>query len=100
MGLVVTILILCTSNYQLTSVDYSVTDQTEGSQEIPSLSIKSFDILNSSAQIQLNHQFVLVREIEAETDEEINVDLKNQIQYHFSRAFQVLFKLIIAPNAP
>jgi len=100
LGLIVSILILCTSNHQFTSQLKSVADQTEESSDIPQLSIKSFDILNSTAHIELDHQFVLVREIVEESDEEIANDFKHQVQSYCIRAFQILFRLIISPNAP
>ncbi|MEQ8547719.1 MAG: hypothetical protein RIC03_07410 [Cyclobacteriaceae bacterium] len=100
LGLIVSILILCTSNHQFTSQEKTAADQGEESSEIPQLGVKSFDILNSSAHIELDHQFVLVREIVEESDEEIARDFKHQVQSHCIRGFQILFRLIISPNAP
>jgi len=96
----VSLLILCTTNFQLSEVEQVAVDNTEDSGNIPELSIKSFDIFNSSTQVALNHQFVLVRELEEESDEEISNDIKHQMLTHCNRAFKVLFRRIISPNAP
>lgn len=72
-------------------------DDEQGHEE----TIKAFEAINSTAQISLNHEYLLLGVLpsfDVEEDEEVSSDQKS-----FSignKALKILFRRIISPNAP
>lgn len=75
-------------------------DQNSDDQQSADVSVKAFDAITSSVQINFNHDFHLINILpDLEDQEEVN-GAEDRIVLPGSKVLQVLFRRIISPNAP
>ncbi|MFY0599484.1 MAG: hypothetical protein JXR03_07415 [Cyclobacteriaceae bacterium] len=77
------------------TIEESADDDNQSDQVL-----KSLDAITYSSQINVTHQSVLIEELpEEEIEAEIEIE-DSFVVSNISKAFKILFRSIISPNAP
>lgn len=90
-----------TLNSQWTiSTPHSIENSTGEEDAEAGQIVKSIDAITYSSQINVTQQSVLIEELPEDEDEEIVEIEDNFVISNTSKALKILFRRIIAPNAP